>query len=143
MLKNEIQQKLISALKDKDAVKTSVYRMLISQIKNKEIDKQQELKDEEVIQIVRKQITELKDAIEMFKKGNRDDLIAENNSQINILSEFLPPEITDEELHQEIEKIKAENQAIIEKNPKAIIGICVGKLKTKADPKRITAMLTV
>lgn len=143
MLKQQIQEKLITALKEKDTKKTNVFRFLMSSIKNKEIDKKTELTDEEIVQVIRKQIKELNDANEMFKKGNRHDLIEENNYQINILNEYLPQEISDEELKKEIELIKQENKELIEKNPKAIFGICIGKLKSKADPKRIMNMLSL
>jgi len=54
MLKNKIQEKMIEAMKAKDPQKTSVYRMLYSQIKNVEIDKQKEISDEEVLQVIKK-----------------------------------------------------------------------------------------
>lgn len=137
MLKNKIQEKMIEAMKAKDAQKTSVYRMLISQVKNVEIDKQIELPDTEVISIIKKQVVQLKDAAAMFVTGGRQDLADENNQQIVILSEFLPAEASDEEIKQDIQKLLEEKKDIYDKNPKAMIGICVGALKNKADSKRI------
>lgn len=140
MLKTKIQEKMIEAMKAKDAQKTSVYRMLYSQIKNVEIDNKKELSDEEVIQIVKKQIIQLKDAAVMFVTGNRPELAEENNQQIAILNEFTPPEASDDEIRQDIKKLLEEKKDIYEKNPKAFTGICVGALKSKADSKRIVAL---
>jgi uncharacterized protein YqeY len=140
MLKNKIQEKMIESMKAKEAQKTSVYRMLYSQIKNVEIDKRQDLIDEEVIQIIKKQIVQLKDAAEMFISGGRPELASENNQQIAILSEFLPPEVSDDEIRQDIKKLLEEKKDIFDKNPKAFTGICVGALKNKADSKRIVTL---
>lgn len=140
MLKNKIQEKMIESMKAKEAQKTSVYRMLYSQIKNVEIDKQKELLDDEVVQIIKKQIIQLKDAAAMFITGGRPELAEENNQQITILNEFLPPEASDEEIEQDIKKLLEEKKDIYEKNPKAFTGICVGALKSKADSKRIVEL---
>ena len=131
---------MIESMKAKEAQKTGVYRMLISQIKNVEIDKKTELADEEVVQIIKKQIIQLKDAAQMFVTGNRPELAEENNQQITILSEFLPAEASDDEIRQDIKKLLEEKKDIFDKNPKAFTGICVGALKNKADSKRIVAL---
>lgn len=137
MLKDKIQQDLITALKAKDEVTLSTLRFLQSALKNKQIEKREDLTDEEVIGVIRKQVKELSEAAEMFKKGGREDLVAQNEAQIEVLKKYLPAEISDEELKSEIEKIMAENKEVYEKNPKAIIGVVMGALKSKADPKRI------
>lgn len=141
MLKEKLQQDQIQALKSGDKEKLSILRYLIAQIKNKEIEKQTELNDTEVVEVIRKQVKELNEAKEAAQKANRQDLVTENQKQINIVSSYLPEELTDEELKKEVQKIIAENQEISKKNPKAIIGICIKLLKSKADPSRILKTL--
>lgn len=141
MLTEKIQENLITALKAKDEVTLSTLRFLQSALKNKQIEKQKELTDEEVIAVIRKQVKELSEAAEMFKKGGREDLVGQNEKQIEVLKAYLPAEISDEELKSEIEKIIAENKETYDKNPKMIIGIVMGQLKSKADPKRILDFL--
>lgn len=141
MLTRKIQEDILVALKSKDTKTVDVLRFLQSIIKNKEIEKHGELVDEEVIQIIRKQIKELSAAKELFGKGGRTDLVADNEAQIGILQSYLPTEISDEELRVEIERIIAENRESYEKNPRVLIGICVTALKSKASPARIIQIL--
>lgn len=146
MLREKIQDDLITCLKSGQKDKLSLLRLILSQIKNREIEKNRasggELNDEEVIAIIRKMVKELKESIEAFKKGNRNDLVTEYKKQLAIVSTYLPSEINDEELRTEIEKIIAENKTVFEQNQKQIIGICMGRLKAKADPSRIMKILS-
>lgn len=141
MLKNQIQQDQITALKSRDTATLSVLRYIVAQIKYKEIEKRDDLTDDEVISVLKKQVKELKEANEGFEKGGRSDLIEQNNAQIEIISRYLPAEMSDEDLQKEVEKLIEEKKDIIAQNPKAIIGICMGQLKSKADPSRISAIL--
>ena len=142
MLTDKIQQDIITALKAKDEKKLSCLRFLSAAIKNKQIDSQKELTDENVASVIRKQIKELKEANIMFEKAGRNDLVENNNYQIRLLSSYLPAEISDEELKKEIDKLIADNQDIYNKNPKAIIGIAVKTLKDKASPERIMKIIS-
>lgn len=141
MLKTQIQQDQITALKSRDTATLGVLRYIVAQIKYKEIEKKEDLSDEEVISVLKKQVKELKEANEGFEKGGRTDLIEENNRQIAVISRYLPAEMSDEDLQKEIDTLIEEKKDLIAQNPKVIIGICMGQLKSKADPSRISAIL--
>jgi uncharacterized protein YqeY len=141
MLKTRIQTDQIAAMKARDSFSLNVLRYIVAQIKNREIEKREDLTDEEVVQVLRKQIKELRDAMETFEKGGRADLVEENRKQIDVLQQYMPAEISDDELRAEIEKLAAANADAIDANPKAIIGMAMKELKPKADPSRINAML--
>lgn len=141
MIKQQLQKDQIAAMKAGDKDRLNTIRYIVSQIKNKEIDAKQELSDEEVIQLLRKQIKQLHDSNESFAQGNRQDLIDENTKQITIISEYLPPEISDEGLEQELDHLIAQHKEAMAANPKAIIGIAIKELKPKAAPGRINACL--
>jgi len=142
MLRKKIQDELIVCLKSGDKDKLSLLRLILSQIKNREIEKKAELNDEEVVSIIRKMVKELNESIDAFKKGNRADLVTEYKKQLEIVSTYLPSEISDDELKIEIQKIIAENKAVFDQNQKRIIGLCIGQLKAKADPSRIMKILS-
>ena len=125
-------------MKAKDQEKLDTLRFLLSKIKNQEIEKKSELNDEEVVNIIRKQVKELNESIDSFQKGGRNDLITTCEAQKKILTEYLPPEISDDELKAELQKLKDANADMLAKNPKAIFGIAMRELKAKADPQRIT-----
>lgn len=109
MIKQKIQENIIKALKSKDEKTLSVLRYLLSQIQNKEIDKKQDLSDEEVVQLIRKQIKNLKEAAAIFQRGYRQDLVSQNKEQIKILSTYLSTELSDEELQEEVRKTIEQN----------------------------------
>jgi len=141
MLRQKLQDDQIAALKAGDKTRLNVLRFILAQIKNKEIDKKSDLNDEEVLIVLRKVIKELKESVEAFEKGERKELAEDSKKQLEIASVYLPAEISDSELKGEVEKIIKENQAVFDNNQKAIIGICMKSLKSKADPGRIMKIL--
>lgn len=141
MLRQQLQADQLAALKAGEKTKLGVLRFILAQIKNKEIDKKSELTDEETLSVLRKVIKELKESVEAFEKGGRKELVDDSKKQLEFASAYLPAEISDEELKVEIEKTIKENQTVFDNNQKAIIGICMKELKSKADPGRIMKML--
>ena len=141
MIQKKLQEDQYAALKKKDVATVSVLRYVLSQIKNREIEKKASLTDEEVIITLRKHVKELNESIESFKAGGRADLVAEYEKQLSIITPYLPEEISDEELSEEIQKLIQQHKDMYEKNPKALIGICVKELKSKAEPSRIIKLL--
>ncbi len=141
MLRQKLQDDQIAALKSGDKTRLNVLRFILAQIKNKEIDKKSDLNDEEVLIVLRKVIKELKESVEAFEKGERKELAEDSKKQLEIASVYLPAEISDSELKGEVEKVIKENQAVFDNNQKAIIGICMKSLKSKADPGRIMKIL--
>ncbi|NTU74103.1 GatB/YqeY domain-containing protein [Candidatus Roizmanbacteria bacterium] len=141
MIKKKIQDDQIVAMKSGDRQTVEVLRYILAQIKNKEVDKKEELNEEEIVNVLRRQAKELNESIEAFEKGGRPELAGEYKKQLVILLTYLPQEISDEELQQEINKVIAAHQDIYQQNSRAIIGICVKELRSKADPSRITRLL--
>jgi len=92
--------------------------------------------------VLQKVAKRLQEAITSFTKAKRQDLAKEYQDQLNIIKTYLPAKLTDEQLKKAVEKIKAENQETIQKNPKAIIGICMKQLRSKAEPKKIMKLLS-
>ena len=89
-LKEKIEQDSIQALKSKDQVVLGVLRLLKSVFQNKEIEKKAKLKDEDVIKVLMSEVKKRKDSIEQFKKGERNDLVAQEEKEIEIIDQYLP-----------------------------------------------------
>lgn len=142
MIRNKLQTDLITALKSKDEFKTSCLRLILSQIKNKEIDKKAELDDPETIAVLKKIAKENRESILAFEKGGRQDLLDKTKQELAIIQSYLPPELSDEDLKKEIETIIKNNQEMVVKNPKIIIGLCIKELRAKADGARIIKILS-
>lgn len=137
MLMQKLQADQLSGMKSGEKQKVETLRYILAQIKNKEIEKRTELSDDEILGILKKIAKELKESIEAFQKGNREDLASQSQNQYDILLTYLPAELTDEELQKEINRIIEENKELYQKNAKAIIGICMKELRNKADSARI------
>jgi uncharacterized protein YqeY len=141
MIKQQLLTDQTTALKSHQTQELSTLRYILAQIKNKEIDKQSELTDEEVLGVLQKQEKELTESIEAFEKAGRRELAAEYGAQRTILRKYLPAEITDSELMEAILQIKKDHEAEIAQNPKSVIGIAMRTLKGKAAPARIMKAL--
>lgn len=103
-MKDKLQKELIDAMKSHDKKKIDVIKLVKASIQNEEISLKKELNDDEVLSIITKQVKMRKDAIVEFEKASRDDLIEAYNEEINILSEYLPKSLTDEEAIKIIEE---------------------------------------
>ena len=109
----KVTKDLTEAMKNKDAFRLSVLRMLKSALKNEEINKKSPLTDDEVLAIIKKQVKTRKDSMNEYASYNRMDLADSLQKEIDILNEYLPEELSDEELEkivkETITKVKAES----------------------------------
>jgi len=107
-LQSKINQDIIEALKAKDEEKLSTLRLLSAAMKNlaieKGLEKDAELEDADAAKVVKSQIKQLKDAMADFEKAGRDDLASQNKKEINLLSEYLPEEMGEDELRKIVEQ---------------------------------------
>ena len=98
----KITKDLTEAMKNKDAFRLSVLRMLKSALKNEEINKKSPLTDDEVLAIIKKQVKTRKDSMNEYASYNRMDLADSLQKEIDILNAYLPEELSDEELEKVI-----------------------------------------
>jgi len=132
-MRERILKELMQAMKAQDKEKLSVLRMVKGAIQLEEINKKKELSDDEVIAVISKQIKTRKESITEFKKGNREDLVEQTEKEINILNEYMPAQLSEEEI------IKIIDDAFNEVNPQApsdmgkIMKTITPKLTGKAD----------
>lgn len=103
-MRQKIFDDIIKAMKEKDKETLSVLRMVKGAITLEEIDKKRELKDEEVLSVLTKQVKTRKDSIVEFEKANREDLKEKTEAEIMILNRYLPKQLTKEEMIEEVNK---------------------------------------
>ena len=104
-MRNQILEDLKTAMKNQDKEKLAVIRMVKGAIQMSELNKKHELNDEEVIDVITKEIKSRKDSINEFKNGGREDLITKTQAEIDILSTYLPKQLTEEELNKIIDEV--------------------------------------
>jgi len=116
MLYERITKDYMQAVKNKDTLRIEVLSLLRSAIKYREIDlreKGKELNDDEVIDVINKEIKKRKEAIELYKQGERFDLAEKEEKELKILEEYLPEKLSEEEIKgivkQIIEKVEAKD----------------------------------
>ncbi len=132
-LKDKLMDDLKESMRSKDKVKKNVVTMLRSAVKQREVDERIELDDEAIIDIISKQVKQKKDAIEDFKKGNRDDLVDLTEQEVNVLLEYLPEQLSEEELTEIVKETIAEVNAESMKDMGKIMGKIMPKIKGRAD----------
>src|SRR5450756_964887 len=110
-LKAKITEDMKSALKAKQAQRLSAIRLLVAAIKQKEIDERIELTDADVLAIVEKQIKQRRDSISQYQAANRQDLVDAETFELNLLTAYMPQQLSEAEVDAEIAKAIAETGA--------------------------------
>ena len=140
-MREKILEDLKKAMKEQNKKELSVIRMLKGAMQMEELNKKAELNDEEVISIISKQIKTRKESIVEFEKGNREDLIEETQSEIEILSKYMPEQLSEEEIikivEEAIETIKPESI----KDMGKVMGAVNPKLKGRADMSYVSSLI--
>ena len=97
-LKDRIAEDMKAAMRSKNTARLDTIRMLRAAIQRKEVDDQVALDDHGVLAVIEKQIKQGRDSIEQFSKGNRQDLVEKEQAQVDILTEYMPEPLGDQEL---------------------------------------------
>ena len=104
-LKNQIIEDMKSAMKAGDKDRLKVVRLILAAIKQVEVDKRIELDDAAVLGVLEKMVKQRRDSVEQFQKGNREDLAQIELSEIEVLEEYLPEQLSDAELDSMIDEV--------------------------------------
>lgn len=110
-LLNKINEDLKKAMKEKDSARLSCLRLLKTAIKRVQVEKNRELKEDEIIGIIHSLIKKGKEAMENFKKGGRDDLAEKEEKEISIYYEYLPKQLTLQEIEEVVQEVISELKA--------------------------------
>jgi uncharacterized protein YqeY len=142
-IKDRLNDDMKQAMKDREAgkLRLSVIRMARAGIKNVEIDRKKELGDEEVLDVLAKEVKMRRDSLEEFKKGNRPDLVAALEQEIAILMGYLPQQLSDDEVRALVAEAVAQTGAAGPKDMGKVMSALMPKVKGRADGKTVNAMV--
>ncbi|KGF13480.1 aspartyl-tRNA amidotransferase [Peptostreptococcus sp. MV1] len=140
-LKEKLQEDLKSSMKNKDTIKKSVVTLIRAAIKQYEVDNRVELADDAIIDIISKQLKQRKDSLAEFEKANRDDLIEETKSEIQVLEGYLPQQLSEEELEKIVIETIAEVGATSMKDMGKIMSTIKPKTAGRADGRKINELV--
>ncbi|MFA5777331.1 MAG: GatB/YqeY domain-containing protein [Parcubacteria group bacterium] len=136
MLKEQILSDLKESLKSGDALRRDTLRLLSSAIKNAEIEKKKKeegLSDQEIVETIKKSVKQRKDSIEQYEKGGRQDLADKEKQELEILSIYLPEQMSEDKIREEIEKVIAKTGANSQKDFGKVMGMAMKRLNGQAD----------
>jgi len=128
---------LTNALKMQDKQKLSVLRGLKSAIKNKQVALRQELTDDQVMGVISSEIKKGKEAIEKFGQGSRQDLVDKEEEEIKILSNYLPPQLSTEDIKEIVTQVIEEISASGPKDLGGVMKSAMAKLAGRADGREV------
>lgn len=140
-LKQKLQEDLKSSMKNKDTVRKSVVTLIRASIKQSEVDNRVELEDEDIIDIIAKQLKQRKDVLVQFKDAKREDLVSEAEAEIEVLKEYLPQQLSEEELSEIVKSTISELGATSMKDMGKIMSAMKPKVKGRADGKLINELV--
>jgi uncharacterized protein YqeY len=140
-LKDQITDDMKAAMRAKESERLATIRLLISEIKRKEVDERIELTDAQVLAVVEKMIKQRKDSITQFENGGRQDLADKEKSELTVLSAYMPAGLSDEEIAAEVAAAVAASGAAGPQDMGKVMGILKPKLAGRADMTAVSAQV--
>ena len=140
-MREQILNDLKTAMKNKDKERLAVIRLVKGSMQMAELDKGHELSDDEVMDVISKEIKSRKDSIAEFEKGNREDLVKQATDEIKILEEYLPKPFSSAEIMKIIDEVFDEVKPTSNKEMGKVMKELTPKLKNRADMSEVSKIV--
>lgn len=141
MLRQRLDNDLITAMKARDAFAVSVLRMLRAAIQNAEIEKRGELDEDTILALMKSEVKRLRDALEQFRSGGREDLVEKNEKEIAFLEKYLPAQLNDDALRAIVKDVIAGSGEVTPKDFGRVMSAAMKEAKGQADGGRVRAFV--
>lgn len=139
-LKQQLKDDLKTAMREKNIIKRDTIRAINTMIKQIEVDERKDLNDDDVIKLIQKGIKQREESISQYKEASRDDLVEKEQNEVDVFREYLPKQLSDEELEIGMKELISEIGATSIKDMGKIMGQASKKFAGVADGKRINEM---
>lgn len=140
-LKAKITEDMKSAMKAKETQRLSAVRLLLAAIKQREVDERKDLADAEIVAVIEKMIKQRRDSIAQYQAANRQDLADTEIFELNLLSGYLPQQLSDAEVGAEIGAAIAQTGAKGAADMGKVMGVLKSKLAGRADMGKVSALV--
>lgn len=137
----KFKKEMITAMKERDKVKLNTLRAVKGAMQLEVINNKKEESDELLLDVINKQIKMRNDSIEEFEKAGRDDLVSSYKSEIDILEEYMPKKLSEDEINEILDLGISESGASSVRDLGSVMRIVTPKLKNRCDMKVVTGML--
>ena len=138
-LKDRLSDETKDALRAGDKVRLATLRLLSAAVKNKEVEVGHELDDDEVVQVAQKEAKQRRESIEAFDKGGRQDLVAREREELQVLSTYVPAGLSADEIDAIVEETVAEVGASGPGDMGKVMSAVMGKVRGRADGREVQA----
>ena len=136
--KDQLNESMKTAMKARDALRLSAVRMVLSMLKNREIDQKKDLNDQDVIEVISTLAKQRRESIRMYREGNRPDLVEKEEAELEILLGFLPTQLNSVEIEALVDRIISETGAQGTKDMGRVMKALTPLTAGKADGKTVS-----
>ena len=140
-LQQRINEDVKAAMRSKDKERLGVLRLITAAFKQKEVDERIELDDTMVLAIMNKMTKQIRDSIDQFEKAGRDDLAAKEAFELEIIQEYLPQQLTEDEISQIIAECVEASSAESAKDMGKVMGLLKSRLQGRADMGKVSGLV--
>ena len=140
-LKAQLTDDMKAAMRAKESARLATVRLIIAEVKRKEVDEQTELNDEQVVAVIEKMVKQRKDSISQFEAGGRADLAEIEKGELAILSAYMPAGLSDEEVAAEVAAAVAATGAAGPQDMGKVMGVLKPKLAGRADMTVVSGLV--
>lgn len=140
-LKERLANDLKEAMKSKDQLRKNVITLIRSDIKQIEVDKRVELEEQDIIDVISRQLKQRKDALDEFHKGGRQDLVEQTEQEVQYLLQYLPEQMSEEEITNIVKETISELGANSIKEMGKVMAAVIPKVKGRADGKIVNQVV--
>lgn len=140
-LQQRINDDVKAAMRSKDKERLGVLRLITAAFKQKEVDERIELDDTMVLAIMNKMTKQIRDSIDQFEKAGRDDLAAKEAFELEIIQEYLPAQLTEDEISQIIAECVEASSAESAKDMGKVMGLLKPRLQGRADMGKVSGLV--
>lgn len=144
MLVDRIQSDLKQAMRDRDSARIRTLRSIRAAIQQREIENRTagaEISDEDAIALLQKQAKQRRDSIDQFEAAKRDDLVATEKEELEIIEHYLPKQLNDDEIRDIVQQVVQEVGAASISDMGKVMGPAMGRLRGKADGRRVNEIV--
>lgn len=141
-LLEKLRDDLKTAMRRRDDLRRSVLRYLLSELHNQEIARQRPLTEEEVLALLSRQAQQRRDSIEAFQKGGRQDLVDKEQAELEVILEYLPRQLSREEIREEARKAIEEVGARGPQDMGRVMGHLMPRLRGRAEGREVSAVVS-
>ena len=140
-LKEQITEDMKSAMKAKEKERLAAIRLILSAMKQKEVDERVELTDEHVLAILNKMVKQRRDSISQYEKAGRDDLVTQEQFELDLITQYLPAQLSEAEIQSAVATSIQETGASSMKDMGKLMGVLKSKLEGRADMAKVSQLI--